>query len=51
MVGGIATSKERKPVNVTKLPENKRGHPLLLGEELDRQVQACATTLRKNGAV
>lgn len=42
---------ENKPVNVTELPEKRRGRPLLLGEELDRQVQAYVTALRKNGAV
>ncbi len=42
---------ENKPVNVTKLPEKRRGRPLLLGEELDRQVQAYITALRSNGAV
>ena len=41
----------RKSLNVTELPEQKRGRPLLLGAELDRQVQAYVTTLRKNGAV
>ena len=42
---------EKKSLNVTELPEQKRGRPLLLGAELDRQVQAYVTTLRKNGAV
>ena len=34
-----------------RLPEKKRGRPLLLGEELDRQVRAYVTSLRSNGAV
>ena len=42
---------EKKPMNVTELPERRRGRPLLLGEELDRKVQAYITALRKNGAV
>ena len=42
---------EKKSLNVTELPEQKRGRPLLMGAELDRQVQAYVTTLRKNGAV
>ncbi len=42
---------EKKPMNVTELPEKRRGRPLLLGEELDRQVQAYVTALRRNGAV
>ncbi len=42
---------EKKSMDVTELPEKRRGRPLLLGAELDRQVQAYITTLRKNGAV
>ena len=38
-------------MDVTKLPERRRGRPLLLGVELDRQVQSYLTSLRKNGAV
>ncbi len=38
-------------MNVTKLPEKRRGRPLLLEEELDRQVQAYITALRSNKAV
>ena len=42
--GGIKTS---------ELPEKKKGHPLLLGKELDKEVQAYITTcsLRESGAV
>ena len=36
---------------VTSLPEKKRGRPLFLGEELDKQVRAYVTNLRDNGAV
>ena len=36
---------------VTSLPKKKRGRPLLLGEELDKQVRAYVTNLRDNGAV
>ena len=42
---------EKKAMDVTKLPERRRGRPLLLGVELDRQVQSYLTSLRKNGAV
>ena len=38
-------------VAVTTLANKKRGRPLLLGEELDKQVQAYLTVLRQNGAV
>ena len=38
-------------MDVTELPQKKRGRPLLLGVELDRCVQAYITALRENGAV
>ena len=38
-------------VEVHELPARKRGRPLLLGEELDRQVQAYLTNLRECGGV
>ena len=37
--------------NITELPQKKRGHLLLLGEELDKQVQAYLTSFRESGAV
>ena len=33
------------------LPQKKRGRPLLLGEQLDKQVQAYITQLRSAGGV
>ena len=38
-------------MDVHELPEKRRGRPLLLGAELDRQVQAYINSLRKSGAV
>ena len=38
-------------INIDVLPGKKRGRPLLLGEELDRQVQAYLTSFRESGAV
>lgn len=38
-------------LSVESLPEKKRGHPLILGEELEMQVRAFLTTLREKGAV
>ena len=38
-------------INITELPQKKRGHPLLLGEELDKHVQAYLTSFRESGAV
>ena len=43
--------KAGKDVAVKELVDKKRGRPLLLGSELDKQVQAYLTTLRTNGAV
>ena len=37
--------------NKNKLPSKKRGRPLLLGSELDEQVQLFLKQLRANGAV
>ena len=36
---------------VRELVDGKRGRPLLLGSELDQQVQAYVNTLRLNGGV
>ena len=38
-------------MSAQELPEKKRDRPLLLGEELDRQVRAYLTSFRENGAV
>lgn len=38
-------------VKVHELPAKKRGRPLLLGEELDKQVLAYLTNLRERGGV
>ena len=38
-------------INITELPQKKRGHPLLLEEEFDKQVQAYLTSFRESGAV
>ena len=43
--------KASKEMVVPELVDKKRGSPLLLGSELDKQVQAYLTTLRTNGAV
>ena len=39
------------PANLQELPYKKRGRPLLIGEELDKQVKQYITYLRKEGAV
>ena len=46
-------SSGEEQITVKQLPEKKRGqgHPLLLGEELDKQVQAYLISFRKSGAV
>ena len=44
-VGGMSELGE-----VTKLPAKKRGRPLLLGENLDKQVQDYIKTYRESGA-
>ena len=36
---------------ITELPLKKRGRPLLLGEQLDKQLQAYLTSFRESGAV
>ena len=38
-------------INITELPQKKKGRPLLLGEKLDKQVQAYLTSFRESGAV
>ena len=38
-------------ISISDLPQKKRGRPLLLGEELDKQVQAYLTSFRECGAV
>ena len=38
-------------IDISELPDKKRGRRLLLGEELDRQVQSYILDLRDNGAV
>ena len=43
--------KAGEDVSVKVLENKKRGRPLLLGCELDKQVQAYLTALRENGAV
>ena len=40
-----------KEMVVKELVGHRRGHPLLLGSELDKQVQAYLTTLCKYGAI
>ena len=37
--------------NITELPQKKKGRPLLLGEKLDKQVQAYLIIFRESGAV
>ena len=41
-------SGEQRPITIDN---KKKGHPLLLGEELDEQVKLYITALRNNGAV
>jgi len=38
-------------MNINELPDEKRGRKLMLGEELDKQVQSYLLDLRCNGAV
>ena len=38
-------------ISISDLPQMKRERPLLLGEELDKQVQAYLTSFRESGAV
>lgn len=38
-------------ISVTEHPQKKRGCPLLLGEKLDKQVQAYLTSFRESGAI
>ena len=38
-------------IKIDELPGRKRGRPLLLGEELDKQVQDYLTSFRESGAV
>ena len=38
-------------INITELPQKKKGRPLLLGEKVDKQVQAYLTSFRESGAV
>ena len=33
-------SKKRWPISISELPEKRRGHPLKLGEQLDKEVQS-----------
>ena len=40
-----------KDMDIKKLECQKQGHPLLLGKELDIQVQEYIKTLRENGGV
>ena len=42
---------EGAAIDITELPQKKRGRPLLLGEELDKQVRSYLTSFRENGAV
>ena len=37
-------------ISISDLPQKIRGHPLLLGEELDKPVQAYLTSFRESGA-
>ena len=43
--------KAGKDMVMKELVDRKRGRPLMLGSELDKQVQACLTTLSTKGAV
>lgn len=36
---------------IQELPNKKAGHPLMTGEETDRQVQHYLTELRKKGCI
>ena len=48
---GKLKRKRVAPHEITELPSKKRGHPLLLGEELDRKVKDYLLSLRSCGAV
>ena len=41
--------KQKDKIDIDELPTKKRGHPYLLVEDLDRQVQAYLTHLRSTG--
>ena len=43
--------KTNENLDIEELPERKKGRPLMLGEDLDKQVQAYLTALRQKGAV
>ena len=45
------SKRKRGEIDINELPDKKRGRRLLLGEELDRQVQLYILDLRDNGAV
>ena len=47
----VKNKKAGKDVAVKELVDKKRGRPLLLGSELDKQMQVYLTTLCTNGAV
>lgn len=51
----LSEMRKRKRTNgnldIEELPERKKGRPLMLGEDLDKQVQAYLTALRQKGAV
>ena len=42
---------EVKSITITELPQKKMGRPLLLGDELDKQVRDHIIFLRDNGSV
>ena len=46
-----ARKRAGEDMTVNKLVSKKTGRPLLLGEELNKQVQAYLAALRENGAV
>jgi hypothetical protein len=46
-----AKSSLETSTEITELPQKKRGHPVLLGEELDKQVKSYLTSFRESGAV
>ena len=46
-----AQKKDGKDITIEKLPEKKTGCPLLLGESLDKEVQAYIQETRKVGGI
>ena len=42
---------KRGPISICELPEKRRGHPLMLGEQLEKEVQSFIKTTWDSGGV